>query len=58
VCVQIDFRASGMFHTNRACILHQDYRYLQNDQTRLPFEPLNIGVPLSASTMVSKPMVH
>jgi len=53
MCVQIDFQAFGMFHENRAPILHQDYHYLQRDRTEHPLEPLHLGVPTSASKMVS-----
>ena len=41
MCVQIDFQAFGMFHANRAPILHQDYHYLQTEQTELPLVPLH-----------------
>ena len=58
MCVQIDFLAFGMFHANRAPILHQDQHYLQTDQTELPLEPLHLGVQIGASKMVSQTMVH
>jgi len=57
-CVQIDFRAHGTFHANRAPILHEDYHYLKRDQTKLPLEPLHLGVPSGASKMVSSTMVY
>ena len=58
MCVQIDFQAFGMFHANRAPILHQDKNYLQKDRTKIPLEPLHQGVPSCASKIVSQPMVH
>ena len=58
MCVQIDLQAFGMFHANRAPILHQDQHYLQTDRTEHPHEPLHLGVPTSASKMVSQTMVH
>ena len=54
----MDFLAYGMFHANRAPVLHQDYHYLQTDRTDLPLEPLQLRVPSGASKMVSKPKVH
>jgi hypothetical protein len=54
----MDFLAYGMFHANRAPILHQDQHYLQIDQTDLPLEPLHLGLSSGASKMVSEPMVH
>jgi hypothetical protein len=57
-CVQDDFRAYGMFGTNRAPILHQDLHYLQMDSNKLPLEPRHLGVSLDASKMISEPMVH
>jgi hypothetical protein len=42
---------------NRAPILHQESHYLQMDQTELPLEPRHLGVPSSASKMISMPMV-
>ena len=53
MCVQIDFQALGVFHANRAPILLQDWHYLQTDRTEHPLEPLHLGVPTSASKMVS-----
>jgi len=50
--VLIDFWAYRMFHSNRASILHQDYQFLQTDQTKLSLEPLDLGVPSGASKMV------
>ena len=47
-----------MFYANRATILHQDQHYLQIDRIELPLEPLQLGVPSSASKMVSQSMVH
>jgi hypothetical protein len=41
-----------MVHANRAPILHQDYHYLQTNETELPLEPLHLGVPLAVSKMV------
>ena len=58
MCVQIDFHAFGMFHANCAPILHQDLHYLQTDRTEQPLEPLHLGVPKSASKMVSQTMIH
>ena len=39
MCVQTVFQAFGMFHANRASILHQDSHYIQIDQTELSLEP-------------------
>ena len=58
MCVQIDFQVFGMFHANRARILHQDQHYLQTDLTEHPLEPLHLGVPTSASKMDSQTTVH
>ena len=49
MCVHIDFQAFGMFHANRAPILHQDQHYLQTYRTEHPLEPLHLGVPTSVS---------
>jgi hypothetical protein len=46
-----------MFDANCALILHQEYHYRQTDQTELPLEPRHLGVPSSASKMISMPMV-
>ena len=55
MCVQIVFQAFGMSH---APTLHQDQHYLQTDRTKHRLEPLHLGVPTSASKMVSQTMVH
>jgi hypothetical protein len=57
-CVQNDFRAYGMFGTNSAPILRQDYHYLQMDSNKHPLEPRHLGVPSGASKMISEPMVR
>ena len=58
MCVQIDFQTFGMFHANRAPILHQDQHYHQTDRTELPLEPLHLGVQTGALKMVSQTMLH
>jgi hypothetical protein len=57
-CVQNEFRAYGTFGTNRAPILHQDSHYLQTDQNAHLLESRHLGVPPSASKMISNPMVR
>jgi hypothetical protein len=57
-CLQYYFRAYGMFDANYALILHQEYHYRQTDRTELPLEPRHLGVPSSASKMISMPMVR
>jgi hypothetical protein len=56
-CIQNYLWAYGMFGANRAPILHQDWHYLQTDWTELPLEAHHLGVPLSASKMIYKPML-
>jgi hypothetical protein len=46
-----------MFDANCAPILHQEKHYLQTDRTKLALEPRHLGVPSSASKMISMPMV-
>jgi hypothetical protein len=46
-----------MFGTNRAPIVHQDLYYLQTDLNEFSLEPSHLGVPSSASKMISKAMV-
>ena len=58
MCLEIDFQAFGMFHANRAPILHQDQHYLQTDRTKHQLEILHLGVPTRASKMVAQTMVH
>jgi hypothetical protein len=48
----------GTFGANRAHILSQDLHYLPMDRNELPLEPRHLGVPSSASKMISDPMVH
>jgi hypothetical protein len=57
-CLQYYFWAYGMFDANCALILHQEYHYRQTDRTELPLEPRHLGVPSSASKMISMPMVR
>jgi hypothetical protein len=57
-CLQYYFWAYGMFDANYALILHQEYHYRQTDRTELPLEPRHLGVPSSASKMISMPMVR
>jgi hypothetical protein len=52
-CLQYYFRAYSTFDTNRAPILH----YLKTNRTEIPLEPRHLGVPSSASKMISMPMV-
>jgi hypothetical protein len=56
-CLQYYFQANGTFDANRAPILHQELHYLQTDRTELALEPHHLGVPSSASKMISMPMV-
>jgi hypothetical protein len=57
-CVQHDFQAYGMFGTNRAPILHQDYHCLQTDSNKLPLESRHPGVSFGVSKTISEPMVY
>jgi hypothetical protein len=51
-CIQNDFWASGMYGTNCAPILCQDYHYLQMDWIELPHEPCHLGVPPGVSKTI------
>jgi hypothetical protein len=57
VCIQNDFWAYGTFGVSRAPILCQDSHHLQTDRNELPLERRHLGVPSSASKMISKPNV-
>jgi hypothetical protein len=57
-CVQNDFRAYGMFSTNRAPILNQDRHNLQTNRNELPFEPRHLGPPSIVSKTISEAMVY
>jgi hypothetical protein len=37
--------------------VHQGWYYLETDRSKLPLEPRHLGVPSSASKMISMPMV-
>jgi hypothetical protein len=56
--VQTDFWAYGTFDMNRAPILRQDKHYFQMEWNEHPLEPRHLGVPSSASKIISEPMVH
>jgi hypothetical protein len=56
-CHQYYFRAYRTFDSNHAPILLQEYHYLQMDRTELPLETGHLGVPSSASKMISNSMV-
>jgi hypothetical protein len=56
-CLEYYFRAYGMFDANRALILHQELHYVQTERSELPLELRHLGVPSSASKMISMPMV-
>jgi hypothetical protein len=57
VCVQNDFRASGMFDTKTAPILHQHKHCLQMEWNEIPHEPRDVGVSSGARKMISEPIV-
>jgi hypothetical protein len=52
------FRAYGIFGTNRAHILPQDYYYLQKDRNELPHDQRHLKVPLGVPEKISIPMEH
>jgi hypothetical protein len=57
-CVRHHFRADGIFDTNHAPFLRQDYHYLQTYSNKLPLEPRHLGVSSVASKTISEPMVR
>jgi hypothetical protein len=57
-CIQNYLLAYGTFSANLAPILHQVQHYLQTNRTELALEPRHLGVPSSASKMISMPMVR
>jgi hypothetical protein len=57
-CVQDGFQAYGMFDTNHAPILRQNWHYLQTDSNKLPLNPRHLRVSSGASKTISEPMVH
>jgi hypothetical protein len=56
-CLQYYFRAYSTFDANRAPIMHQGLYCLETDRSKLPLVPRHLGVPSSASKMISMPMV-
>jgi hypothetical protein len=56
-CVQNNFWAYGTYNANSVAILCQDNHYLWKGQNELPLEPRHLVVTLSASKMISEPMV-
>ena len=54
---QTDVRAYGTFDAKHATILHRRQRRFQTDQNEISHDPRHLGVPSSASTTVSNPMV-
>jgi hypothetical protein len=55
---QNDFRAYGMFSTNRGLILRRDKHYVQTDRNMLPLDIHYLGVPSGVPKAISMPVVH
>jgi hypothetical protein len=47
-----------MFDANHAPILHKHQHRVQMDRNEIPDDSHRLGVPLSASKMISEPMVR
>jgi hypothetical protein len=57
-CIQNDFWASGMFHTNHAPILRWHKQCLQIDKNEIALDPRHVSVESDVSKMISEPMVR